>query len=195
MLMFKQLRYITYMLILSTSQIGITGQHQKALHFIIYDSFKQNKKVWGTYTQYKRITQLNNFRVNKNKLAKIRSNPLGSMTFKKNNMYFIQESQDEIHNNIEMKVHNYKFSSYKKRNSPFRIYNIVQTNNNSSKLFHIYRTSITNLMLKTLDVSRDYLPLTDNNVHFDHLKCRKFKKYIHCNISVRIGNNNHQLIY
>lgn len=193
--MFKQLLYLIYILILTTSQIGITGQHQKSLYFTIYDSFKQNKKVWGTYNQYKRITQLNNLRVNKNKLEKIRSNPLGSMTFKKNNMYFIQESKDEISDNLEMKVHNYKFSSYKKRNSPFRMYNIVPTSNNSSKLFHIYRSSITNLMLKTLDVSRDYLPISESNVHFEQLRCRKFKKYIHCNISIRIHDSNNQSFY
>ena len=193
--MFKRLRCLTYILIFTTSQIGITGQYQKTLHFIIYDSFKQNKKVWGTYTQYKRIAKLNNFRVNKSKLAKLRSNPLGSMTFKKNNDFFIKESQNDLSDNFEMKDHKYKFSSYKKRNSPFRVYNIVQTNDNSSKLFQIYRTSINDLMLKTLDLSSDYLPLYENDVHFDHLKCRKFKKYIHCNISVRIGNNNPQSIY
>jgi len=193
--MFKRLRCLTYILIFTTSQIGITGQYQKTLHFIIYDSFKQNKKVWGTYTQYKRIAKLNNFRVNKSKLAKLRSNPLGSMTFKKNNMFFIKESQNDLSDNFEMKDHKYKFSSYKKRNSPFRVYNIVQTNDNSSKLFQIYRTSINDLMLKTLDLSSDYLPLYENDVHFDHLKCRKFKKYIHCKISVRIGNNNPQIIY
>ena len=90
--MFKRLRCLTYILIFTTSQIGITGQYQKTLHFIIYDSFKQNKKVWGTYTQYKRIAKLNNFRVNKSKLSKLRSNPLGSMTFKKNNMFFIRKT-------------------------------------------------------------------------------------------------------
>ncbi len=193
--MFKLIRQLTYILIIITSQVGITGQYQKALHFIIYDSFKQNKKVWGTYTQYKRIIKLNNFRVNSKKLTKIRTNPLGSMTFKKNNIFFIQESNNYAIDSLEMKVHKYKFSSYKKRNSPFRVYNIVQTNNNSKKLFQIYRKSINELMLETLDISRDYLPLNEKNIHFDLIKCRKFKKYIHCNISVTIGNNNHPLIY